>query len=79
MTATDGHIDLVREQLAEGRTGFLLEQLAREVGYAGRVLRRAPVSTGLSVGTIGVDIAVSTILFALIDGVVLRPAHPRSS
>ncbi|MCH7748759.1 MAG: ABC transporter permease [Acidobacteria bacterium] len=68
-----GSIDLVREQLAEGRAGFLLEQLAREVGYAGRVLRKAPGPTGLSVATIGVGIAVSTVLFALIDGVVLRP------
>jgi predicted permease len=68
-----GSVDQVREQLAEGRTGFLLEQLAREVRYAGRVLRRAPGQTGLSVATIGVGIAASTVLFALIDGVVLRP------
>jgi hypothetical protein len=44
-----------------------------EIAYAWRVLRRAPGPTGLSVVTIGIGIAVSTVLFALIDGVVLRP------
>ena len=68
-----GSVVAVRQQLAEGRTGFLLEQLVREIRYAGRVLRRASGQTGLSVATIGVGIAVSTVLFALIDGVVLRP------
>lgn len=68
-----GHVAVVREQLAEGRSGFMLDQLLKEITYAGRVLRRVPGQTVLSVATIGVGIAVSTVLFALIDGVVLRP------
>jgi putative ABC transport system permease protein len=68
-----GSVEAVRERLAEGRSGFMLEQLAKDIVYAWRVLRRAPGQTLLSVATIGVSIAVSTVLFALIDGVVLRP------
>jgi len=68
-----GSVEAVRERLAEGRSGFMLEQLAKDIVYAWRVLRRAPGQTLLSVATIGVGIAVSTVLFALIDGVVLRP------
>lgn len=68
-----GSVAAVREQLAEGRSGFMMEQLMKELAYAARVLRRAPGQTVLSVATIGVGIAVSTVLFALIDGVVLRP------
>ncbi len=68
-----GSIEVVRERLAEGRSGFMMEQLMKEIAYAWRVLRRAPGPTALSVATIGVGIAVSTVLFALIDGVVLRP------
>jgi hypothetical protein len=68
-----GSVAVVREQLAEGRSGFMMEQLMKEIAYAGRVLRRAPGQTVLSVATIGVGIAASTVLFALIDGVVLRP------
>ncbi|MDA1094424.1 MAG: ABC transporter permease [Acidobacteria bacterium] len=51
----------------------MMEQLMKEIAYAWRVLRRAPGPTALSVATIGVGIAVSTVLFALTDGVVLRP------
>ena len=41
--------------------------------YAARVLRRSPGVTLLSVATMGVGIGVSTILFALVNGIVLRP------
>ena len=68
-----GGVDVVRDRLAEGRTGFRLEQLVKEMAYAWRVLRRAPGQTVLSVATIAVGIGASTVLFALVDGVVLRP------
>ena len=68
-----GRVDSVRDRLAEGRTGFRLEQLMREFRYGARVLRRAPGSTILSVLTIGLGIALSTLLFTLVDGVILRP------
>lgn len=74
-----GSVDTTREQLAESRSGFQLEQLSREAGYAIRVLRRAPGITMLSVATMGVGIGVSTILFALVSGILLRPLpypHP---
>ncbi|HJN46134.1 MAG: ABC transporter permease [Vicinamibacterales bacterium] len=75
-----GSVDAVREQLAEHRSGFVLEQLVKETAYAWRVLRRAPGPTALSVVTIGVGIAASTVLFAVIDGVVLRPLpYPEAS
>jgi len=63
----------VREQLAESRTGFLLEQLAREVTYAARMVRRSPGRSGLSVATLGVSIGVTAVLFALLNAIVLRP------
>ena len=68
-----GRVDLAREQLAETRGGFQLEQLCKEAVYALRVLRRAPSVTMLSVATMGVGIGVSTILFALVSGILLQP------
>ena len=53
--------------------GWRLEQLLRETHYAARVLRRSPGITLLSVATMGVGIGVSTLLFALVNGIVLRP------
>ncbi len=62
-----------RELVAEGRTGFVLEQCAREVAYAARVLRRTPGVTLVSVATMGTGIGASAILFALITGILLTP------
>ena len=50
-----------------------LGQFTRELKYAARVLRRSPGLTLLSVATMGVGIGVSTVLFALVNGIVLRP------
>ena len=74
-----GSVNAAREQLAESRSGFQLEQLSREAFYAIRVLRRAPGVAMLSVATMGVGIGVSTILFALVSGILLQPlpyTHP---
>jgi putative ABC transport system permease protein len=68
-----GAVSSAREQIAEERTGFALEQLGRELRHAGRALRRSPGITLLSVVTMGVGIGVSATLFALVDGIVLRP------
>jgi len=68
-----GGVDAAREAVAEGRTGFLLGELSREAGYAARVLRRSPGLTLLSIVTMGVGIGASTLLFALVNGIVLRP------
>jgi hypothetical protein len=68
-----GSIESAREQLAEERTGFALEQLAREVRYAARVLGRSPGVALLSIVTMGAGIGASAILFSLVNGIVLRP------
>ena len=68
-----GAMESAQEQVAEGRTGFALERLARELVYAARILRRSPGVTLLSVVTMGVGIGASTVLFALVNGIVLRP------
>ena len=68
-----GGIAPARQQIAEGRTGFALEQMARELRWAARVLRRSPGISLLSIGTLAVGIGASAMLFALVDGIVLRP------
>jgi predicted permease len=68
-----GTIAAAQEHIAEGRTGFIIEQIGREAVYAARVLRRSPGLTALSVATMGVGIGASAVLFALVNGIVLRP------
>lgn len=61
------------EAIADGRTGAAVEQLLRETRHAVRILRRSPALTLLSAATMAIGIGVSTVLFALVDAVVLRP------
>lgn len=68
-----GSVASAREQVAEERTGFALDQRVREVRYAARVLRRSPGLTLLSVVTMAVGIGVSGLLFALVNGILLQP------
>ncbi len=68
-----GNLLSAREQIFEERTGFAVEQLWREAVQAARVLRRSPGLTILSVATMGIGIGASTILFALVNGIVLSP------
>lgn len=68
-----GSVQSAREQIREERTGFALEQTGRELVQALRVLRRSPGLTLLSIGTIGVGIGASAVLFALVNGIVLSP------
>ena len=70
---TLGDPRVARERIAEERTGFSVDQLAREVRQAVRALVRAPGATALSVATIAVGVGVSTALFTLVQSVVLRP------
>lgn len=68
-----GSVESAREEVAEERTGFALDQRLRELRYAARVLRRSPGVTLLSIATMAVGIGVSGLLFALVNGIVLQP------
>jgi hypothetical protein len=59
-----GSVSSAREQIGEERTGVAIDQLARELTYAARVLRRSPGVTLLSIVTMGVGIGISTVLSA---------------
>jgi len=68
-----GSVEAARQRVAEERSGFVLEQMLREARHAARVLGRSPGLTALCAVTMAVGIGVSTVLFALVDAVVLRP------
>jgi putative ABC transport system permease protein len=68
-----GDVEDVREQLREGRAGFWLDSLVKDVAYAVRMLRKRPGFSAVCVLTIGVGVGASTALFAVVDAVVVRP------
>ena len=68
-----GDVEVVSEQLADGRAGAALETLARDLMLAGRSLRRSPFFAFIGVLLIALGVAATTTLFTLADRVLWRP------
>ena len=55
-----------------------LEDLVRDLRYAGREMRRAPGFTVIAVSSLAVGIGAATATFAVTEAVMLRPLPVRS-
>jgi predicted permease len=68
-----GSAAAVRESCRDERHLNLVENLARDIGYAMRGFRRAPVFAITVVGTIGLGLGIDTAVFTIFNAYVLRP------
>ena len=68
-----GSVEAIKESYRDQRGLPLLETLARDVRFAFRQFRRYPRYWGGIMLTLVVGIATSTSLFAIVDGVLLKP------
>ncbi|HEY6345552.1 MAG TPA: ABC transporter permease [Bryobacteraceae bacterium] len=68
-----GAIDQVKEECREARGVRLLEELMKDVRYALRGLRKAPLFTAVGVVTLTLGIGATTTMFSVLYGVLLRP------
>ena len=50
-----------------------LEQLARDVGYGLRQVRRNPAFSAIAIATLALGIGVNTAMFSAVDAVLIRP------
>lgn len=68
-----GNVSVVREDIYLMNSVQWFETLHHDVRYACRLLRHAKAFTGAAVLTLALGIAGTTVMFALIHGVLLRP------
>jgi predicted permease len=67
------------EAMRDQRGVRWIDELARDVRYASRALRRTPAFTGVVVLTLAIGIGANTAVFSLINGILLKPlAYPHS-
>ncbi len=68
-----GNVTRTRERYHDSGRFIWLEQLARDVGYAWRGLRRSPAFASTTVLTLAVGLGIVTVVFAVFSAYVLRP------
>ncbi len=75
LAATLGRIERPHLQppAAGAGSGGFMTGLAQDVRYAARALKRAPGFAMVSIATLALGIAATTIVYSIVDGILLRP------
>jgi predicted permease len=68
-----GGVEMVKEEVRDGRGSRWLEDLVGDVRYALRTLRRAPVLAATAILTLALGIGANTAIFSAVSAVILRP------
>ena len=67
------HLEGLREQSPAARPGALAHQIARDLAFGVRLLRRSPGFAAVGALVVALGIATTTAIFSVVYGVMLRP------
>ncbi len=73
-----GGVERFKEELREARGTRPLEELAQDLRYSLRQLRRTPLFSAVAVLTLGLGIGANTGLFSVVNGLLLKDRPYRS-
>jgi putative ABC transport system permease protein len=68
-----GNVLLVKEDVRAAWGWARLEQLARDVRYGLRQIRRNPAFSGIAIATLALGIGVNAAMFSAVDAVLIQP------